>query len=388
VAHPNQVEALVATSGRSQARALVGFLREEQVNVIHAADADTAFEEALLHRPSVVLIDDALPPAGGIELCTRLKQSPRTCFVPAILCVPTSSREYRIRAYAAGADAIFESSTDVQERKTRLWALLRAHARWTRLDRKQRSQGAALEDRRRWIAAFIHDLQNSIGAARANFDFLTQALRSGSSAPATAELAECARDGELLFSDLARGLRIVTEFERLEAGLLTVREERIPLAEIVQDVADELRPQLAALVPAREIDVEAPRTPGPGEELVLADPRTLPLALSLLGVYLGQLRPNDRISVGAAVDGDVCRVTVEGNRAVIEAAERERLFEPYAQGGSRRAPLGHGLGLPLAKALIEMQGGRVAVEAGPGEAARFVAVLQTARAEAVVRLRP
>ncbi|HEV8150867.1 MAG TPA: hypothetical protein VGP61_11830, partial [Gemmatimonadales bacterium] len=82
---PGEVEALIAAPSRAAARPMVDFLKKERINVQLVVSADSAFEEALLHRPNVVLIDDRVPPAGGIELCQRLKSNTRTHFVPTIL---------------------------------------------------------------------------------------------------------------------------------------------------------------------------------------------------------------------------------------------------------------------------------------------------------------
>ena len=83
------------------ARPLVSFLRAEGIRVQTASDADGAFEESLLHPPDVVLIDDRIQPAGGIELCQRLKGNVRTHFGPTILCPLNDLRAYRVRALAA-----------------------------------------------------------------------------------------------------------------------------------------------------------------------------------------------------------------------------------------------------------------------------------------------
>ena len=155
---PGEVEALIAAPSRAVARPVVEFLKHERINVQLVVSADSAFEEALLHRPSIVLIDDRVPPAGGIELCQRLKSNTRTHFVPTILYAPSDVRQYRLRALAAGADAIFVPGTDEQERRTRLWALLRTQAIYRRQEKKQRSQGSAIQERRRWVGHFVHDL--------------------------------------------------------------------------------------------------------------------------------------------------------------------------------------------------------------------------------------
>ena len=93
--------------GRAVMRSLVGFLRGEGINVRTVADAEGAFEEALLHPPDIVLIDDRVPPSGGIDLVVRLKANVRTHFVPTILYTLNDLRRERVRALAAGADAVF-----------------------------------------------------------------------------------------------------------------------------------------------------------------------------------------------------------------------------------------------------------------------------------------
>src|SRR2546421_2704580 len=217
---PGEVEALIAAPSRAVARPLVDFLKREGINVQLVVNSDTAFEEALLHRPNVILIDDRVPPAGGIELCQRLKGNTRTHFVPSILYAQSDVRQHRLRALAAGADAIFVPGTDEQERRTRLWALLRTQAIYRRQGKKQRTQGATIQERRRWFGRFVHDLQSSIGALQANFEYLAQAARA--KGRPGADLDECVTDSQTVFRQIARGLRTVLDVERFEAGRIAL----------------------------------------------------------------------------------------------------------------------------------------------------------------------
>src|SRR4029078_6429295 len=109
---PREVEGLVVAPGRAVMRALVGFLRGEGINVRTVADAEGAFEEALLHTPALVLIDDRVPPSGGIDLVLRLKANVRTHFVPTILCTLNDLRRERVRGLAARAAARLERATE------------------------------------------------------------------------------------------------------------------------------------------------------------------------------------------------------------------------------------------------------------------------------------
>ncbi len=40
------------------------------------------------------------------------------------------------------------------------------------------AQGTTMRERRRWVGGLIHDLQNSMGAVQANFEFLAHELAS------------------------------------------------------------------------------------------------------------------------------------------------------------------------------------------------------------------
>ena len=145
---PSEAEGLIVAPDRTIARPLVGFLRAQGLTVRTADDADAGFEEALLHPPDVVLVDDRVLPSGAVDLCARLKDNVRTHFVPVIICSLNDLRSFRVRALAVGADAVFAPSTDVQERRARLWALLRTRA----LHKRGRAKPADTADRDRRAA--------------------------------------------------------------------------------------------------------------------------------------------------------------------------------------------------------------------------------------------
>src|SRR5262245_36201255 len=190
---PREVEGLVVAPGRAVMRSLVGFLRAEGINVRTVADAEGAFEEALLHPPDIVLIDDRVPPSGGIDLVHRLKSNVRTHFVPTILCTLNELRRERVRALAAGVDAVFAPSTDVEERRARMWALLRTRALYRRIDRLQRNQRSEIVDRRQWLSHFLHDLKGQIGALSANVQYLARfAPETGDPRQASFDATLCA----------------------------------------------------------------------------------------------------------------------------------------------------------------------------------------------------
>jgi K+-sensing histidine kinase KdpD len=366
---PGEVEALIAAPSRAVARPVVEFLKHERINVQLVVSADSAFEEALLHRPNVVLIDDRVPPAGGIELCQRLKSNTRTHFVPVILYAPGDVRQYRLRALAAGADAIFVPGTDEQERRTRLWALLRTQAIYRRQEKKQRSQGSAIQERRRWVGNFVHDLQSSIGALQANFEYLAQAARA-KGRPGSADLDECVTDSQTVFRQVVRGLRTVLDFDRFEAGRIALKETPLLLSELAREVKDELEWHATTAGKTIEVERALREVPARGDGDYLKE-----AAINLVHFVLRQ--PGTRqVLIKISSAGGNSRLAVVGDGEKIDPEDREKIFEPYAR-PAKQAPVGHGLGLALAKLVVELHGGTIWVEDAPRGGSAFVMELQS-----------
>jgi signal transduction histidine kinase len=365
LALPTEVEALVVAPGRGVARPVVAFLRQQGIHVRTADDADSAFEEALMHPPDVIFVDDRIAPAGGVELCQRLKSNVRTHFVPTILLTINDLRQSRLRALAAGADAVFGPSTDAQERRTRLWALLRTRALHRQLERKQRNQGTEIVERRRWLAYLLHDLQGSVAALSANVDFMAR-FRPGTDDRRRADFDDAVEDARTVFDQLMNSVRTVVDFDRFESGQLAVEAVPVRMGEVATAVERELGRNV--LLRERGLEVVRPAD----EEPVDADPELMRrVMLNLITHCLRRGEGRTVVRVSRAERG--VRVWIGAPGSTPPAVERRQMFEPYAQLDEK--PVGYGLGLAVARAVVELHGGKIWVEEVPGGGVAFVMTL-------------
>jgi len=95
--------------------------------------------------------------------------------------------------------------------------------------------------------------------------------------------------------------------------------------------------------------------------------------------------PDQRIAIALTRNGDSASLCVENDGVGIPAELVLRIFERFVQGeqAMQRASGGLGLGLAIAKNLVELHGGTIAVEsAGVGQGARFTVTLPTVEAGA------
>jgi K+-sensing histidine kinase KdpD len=358
---PSEAEGLIVAPDRTIARPLVGFLRAQGLTVRTAEDADAGFEEALLHPPDVVLVDDRVRPTGAVDLCARLKDNVRTHFVPVIVCALNDLRSFRVRALAVGADAVFAPSTDVQERRARLWALLRTRALHRRAERSQRTQQTEIVERRHWLSHFLHDLTGQVAALAANVDYLAK-FAPPLDDPRRRDFDESVSDAEGVFERLKGTMRTVIDYDRFETGQLVPREARMFLGETAAEVALELRRH--AMLAEKGFTLIRPE-----QERALYGDREL-LAAAMLNLGMGALRrvpARGTLSIEVRTTDSGVRFSAVAPGLPLAAAERSRIFEPYGRRANGSAT--YGLGLALAHAVIDLHEGKIwteEVEGGKG----------------------
>ena len=84
------------------------------------------------------------------------------------------------------------------------------------------------------------------------------------------------------------------------------------------------------------------------------------------------------ITIAAATEAGEVVVTVEDRGIGIPERDRDRLFARYSRGSNVSGIVGTGIGLYLAKMVIDLHQGRIAVESREGEGSRFTVRLPSA----------
>lgn len=239
------------------------------------------------------------------------------------------------------------------------------------------------------VVNISHDLKTPLTSVRG----FAQALIEG----AVHDEAARQHAAGVIYDEAGRMVRMVeqlSEMARMEAGQLRLDRREIELTDLLNGIAQAMRPQFEAKGVALLTDVdELPHvladgdrlaevftnlldnalkyTPGGGRVQLKAD-RQSAEAASAMTVTPRRARLGSQMPHG----GDWVAVSVSDTGCGIPAAELARIFERFYRVDKSRADRrGYGLGLAIAKQIVEAHDGLIGVESLEGLGTRFTVLL-------------
>jgi len=221
-----------------------------------------------------------------------------------------------------------------------------------------------------WLSAVSHDLREPMNAILG----MTRLLLETDLDDAQRRYAEIVEDAAAGMMSLINDL---TDIGRLERDDIPIRRELFDLHRLLHGTLDVVRPRAAEPAVALTLDL-APSVP----RWVEGDAgRLRQILVNLLANALKFTAEGEvTLAVEAAGEGHLA-FAVRDTGPGLAAADRARIFEPYVQlnAGARGSV---GLGLAIARRLVDRLGGAIALDSRPGEGATFTVTLPLAAADA------
>ncbi len=215
---------------------------------------------------------------------------------------------------------------------------------------------AADRQRRELIANVSHELRTPITALQGVLENLVDGVCEPDPGTLRTALGQTERLGRLITEML--------DLSRMDAGVLQLEREPVPLADLLAEVVAEA--EVAASAAGRGVGFTVEVTPL--DAVVPVDRQRLyQVVMNLLDNAARHSPAAGTVALTARVGADRAVIEVVDSGPGIPAEERRRVFERFTR-GERASGGGTGLGLAIAQWVVELHGGSIAVadHAGPG----------------------
>ncbi|MBX9579519.1 MAG: PAS domain-containing protein, partial [Gemmataceae bacterium] len=231
-------------------------------------------------------------------------------------------------------------------------------------DRWRAEEALKAEARRKdeFLAVLAHELRNPLAPIKNALQIL--ALK----APGT-DLGWVRSVLDRQVGQLARLVDDLLDVSRVSRGKVRLAVERVAVADVIDRAVETSRPGIDAA--GHRLTVRPPDRPA----WVDADPTRLAQVVSnLLNNAAKYTPPGGSIELAAVPAGDAVELRVSDTGIGIPREKLAEVFEPFAQVDTAldRSQGGLGIGLTLARRLVELHGGTVTAQSdGPGRGSVF-----------------
>jgi PAS domain S-box-containing protein len=222
-----------------------------------------------------------------------------------------------------------------------------------------------------FVSMVSHELRTPLTSIRASM----QLLLASTTGPRDPEIDQLLHVALANADRLIRIVSDILDMSKIEAGELRVRPERAAPRAIIEESVR------AVAGVARDAQVQVTcDVPDGLPEVVVDAGRTIQVLINLLSNAIKHAPRGSCVEVSVTREPSAIAVSVRDHGPGIPTAMLDFIFEPFTQldtSDSRRIP-GTGLGLTIARALAEKQGGTIRVESREGAGATFTVTLPIA----------
>lgn len=238
-----------------------------------------------------------------------------------------------------------------------------------RLEETARKQQELDSLRRNLIAWVGHDLRTPLASIRAIVEALADGVVED---PATVD--RYLRTAQREIRSLSLLIDDLFELAQIEAGGLRLELSQDSISDLISDTIE----SFSELAARRGITLEG--TAHPGVDPVLMDTQQIGRVLSnLVGNGLRHTPAGGSVRIQAARTAEGVVVQVRDTGEGISAPDLPHVFDRFYRGekSRNRSSGGAGLGLAIAKGIVEAHGGWISVESATGQGSRFYFALAT-----------
>ncbi len=344
-------------------RSVERLLRMEGFQTLLASNGNEAVRlmESVSELPDLIISDVAMPNMDGFELFETIRQRAEWVDIPFLFLTARDQLDDLRRGYALGADDYLVKPLDQE----RLLMIIRGKLkRRAELLESIQSQQDALSTAKRELALMVsHELRTPLVSISMVTDILSRELEKIGGGQLE-EMVDTMQSGS---SRLSRLVEQMVLYVQLESGALS---ESIGIAVRPGYVRDAI---IGAIDRARQFNYRRRDIAVRFEELdpgmmISGDLASLRQAMAeVISNAMAFSQPEDEIQIAQWVAEDMVWITITDQGPGIPEEELERVFEPFHQANRQRyEQQGVGVGLALARGIVEAHGGALVLRSREG----------------------
>jgi two-component system sensor histidine kinase/response regulator len=332
-------------------------LTQHGYRVRPAINGQLAIASVSREQPDLILLDIKMPEMDGYEVCARLKADEHTRDIPILFISALDDIEDKVKAFQVGGVDYITKPFHVEE----VLARVRAHITLQN-QRRHIAQLSSFKDELLRIVS--HDLKNPISTILGYAELMQEEGISGDHADYVERIKRSAKFMFTLVSDLL-------ELSQAE-GDFPLELRQVDLRGVIGACA--VNHEFAAHNKSISLACITADTP----LIVLVDElRFNQVINNLISNAIKYTPAGGQIEIRVYGSGDQAVVEVADSGLGIPADALARIFDKFYRVNTREhmAVSGTGLGLPIAKVLVEKHGGRIGVSSELGVGSVFTVTL-------------
>ena len=217
-------------------------------------------------------------------------------------------------------------------------------------------------------ASFVSNVAHEFRSPLAVFKSALDNLADGLHGPITEDQQEPVHMCQKEVNRLKRLVGDLLDLSRIEAGKFPLQQQEVVLQEVLRSVAEFYK----GLLKERGLGLSIDLPPEP-VRLTGDRDRLQQVFINLVGNAV-KFTERGEIRIRLQTEGAAARMEVEDTGPGIAAEDLERIFDKFERVGSGNEE-GSGLGLPIARDIVELHHGRIWAESRIGQCSRFIVQL-------------
>lgn len=352
---------------------LESMLSEDDRIILKADSGEEALKIAFNEDLSLIMLDVQMPEMDGFEVAHMLKSTKRTKKTPIIFVTAISKeKKYMLQGLEEGAMDYLFKPLDTDITRAKVDTLLKFYAQQKELEQKNLELTKLNEEKNYFLGVASHDLRNPLGNIITLASFIQNDNGMNLSKENNNYIDVIINSGRHML-DLLNNLLDVT---KIESGTMDLELKHMHIADVIQQSINENK------LSADRKGISLEFSISDNIPMNTFDPMQIQQVLNnLISNAIKYSHKNTNIEINTELQNEKIIVTVKDQGQGIPENEQHNIFVPFNKTSvkSTNGEKSTGLGLTIAKKVVESHGGEIWLnsEVGTGTSFSFSLPLTT-----------